>query len=124
MKTDIQTFYPTYSAQEKQKLIELQNLIHEIAGESDIQLVESAKWGQLSFATPNGTPIRIDRFSDTQVALFVHCQTHLIDDWKSLFSESLSFSKNRAILFQLDESLPEEPLKICIDQAFHYHVKK
>lgn len=124
VKTDIQAFYPNYSALEKQKLTELQNLIHEIAEESDIPLVESAKWGQLSFATPNGTPIRIDRFSDTQVALFVHCQTHLIDDWKSMFAETLNFSKNRAILFQLDASLPEEPLKICIDQAFHYHLKK
>ena len=124
LKTDIQTFYPTYSALEKQKLTELQKLIHKIAEESQLEIVESAKWGQLSFATPNGTPLRIDRFSDTQIALFVHCQTHLIEDWISLFSDTLNFSKNRAILFELDEPIPEEPLKICIDQAFNYHSKK
>lgn len=121
--TDIQAFYPKYSVLEKQKLTEVQDLIHKVAEESDIDITESVKWGQLSFATPNGTPIRIDKFSDTQVALFVHCQTHLIETWRSLFSDTLSFSKNRAIVISLDEPLPEEQLKICIDQAFNYHLK-
>lgn len=121
--TDIQVLYSKYSALEKQKLTEMQDLIHKVADESDIDITESVKWGQLSFATPNGTPIRIDKFSDTQVALFVHCQTDLIETWRSLFSDTLQFSKNRAIIISLDEPLPEEQLKICIDQAFNYHSK-
>lgn len=121
--TDIQALYPKYSALEKQKLTEMQNLIHKVADESDIEISEGVKWGQLSFATPNETPIRIDKFSDTQIALFVHCQTHLIETWRSLFSDRLHFSKNRAIIIDLNEPLPEEQLKICIDQAFNYHLK-
>lgn len=121
--TDIQVLYPKYSALEKQKLTEMQNLIHKVADESDIEISEGVKWGQLSFATPNGTPIRIDKFSDTQIALFVHCQTRLIENWRSLFSDTLHFSKNRAIIIDLNEPLPEEQLKICIDQAFNYHLK-
>ncbi|WP_137664222.1 DUF1801 domain-containing protein [Enterococcus hulanensis] len=122
-KTDIQAFYPNYSPAEKQKLTELQALIHEVADESAIEILESAKWGQLSFEALKGTPIRIDKFSDSQIGFFVHCQTNLIETWRSLFSDTLSFSKNRAILLDLDQPLPEEVLKICIDQAFNYHLK-
>lgn len=64
----------------------------------DITIQESLKWKQLSFSSKNGTPIRIDRFSDLQIGLFVHCQTTLVDEWRELFGNSLDFSGNRAIL--------------------------
>lgn len=120
---DIQDFYPNYSTLEKQRLIELQTLIHQVADESHLELVESSKWGQLSFATPQGTPIRIDKLSDTEIGCFVHCQTNLIETWRSLFADTLTFSKNRAIVLRLEEPFPVESLKICIDQAFYYHMK-
>lgn len=122
-KTSIHNFYPNYTSSEQGKLSELQTLIHKVADESNIEIAESSKWGQLSFATPYGTPIRIDKFSDTQIALFVNCQTTLIETWKSLFLDTMSFSKTRAIVFNTEENIPKEQLAICIDQAFNYHLK-
>lgn len=94
-----------------------------MADESSIKIEERSKWGQLSFAAPNGTPIRIDKISDTQIGFFVHCQTNLVEAGESIFSDTLNFSKNRAIILAIDQALPEEQLKVCIDQAFHYHLK-
>lgn len=59
-------------------------------GDKTIQ--ESLKWKQLSFSSKNDTPIRIDRFSDSQIGLFVHCQTTLVEEWRELFGNSLDFS--------------------------------
>ena len=122
-KTDIHTLYSNYSTLEKEKLVELQELIHEVAREAHVEINEGIKWGQLSFASPKGTPIRIDKYSDTQIGFFVHCQTTLVETWRSLFADTLCFSKNRAILLELNAPLPKEALKICIDHALNYHSK-
>lgn len=85
---------------------------------------ESIKWGQLSYKTKNGTPIRIDKFSEGKVALFVNCQTTLVEQYKNMFSQSLNFSKNRAIVLEAKNPLPIEELKTCIELAMNYHLKK
>ncbi|PFV82889.1 hypothetical protein COL05_09335 [Bacillus sp. AFS059628] len=71
----------------------------------DITIQESLKWKQLSLSSKNGTSIRIDRFSDSQISLFVHCQTTLVDEWRELFGNSLDFSGNRAILLSVKSEL-------------------
>lgn len=120
----IEELYPTYSKKVKSKLIELKQLIRKVASESgNLSIKEELKWGQLSFSTKDGTPIRIDRFSDNQVALLVHCQTTLVEDWRALFGGTLQFSKNRAILLSVEEELPTNQLSMCIEMAFNYHKK-
>ncbi|WP_265459644.1 DUF1801 domain-containing protein [Enterococcus sp. HY326] len=118
---DVQEFYPNYSESIVDKLSELQKLIWSIATEQQINLTELPKWGQLSIAAKNGTPIRIDKFSDNEIALFVHCQTNLLEKWRGLFSNKLTFSGNRGIILDINSPLPENELKMCIDMALNYH---
>lgn len=118
---NIQEFYPQYSQTIINKLTELQQLIWQVAEEQGTTLSESAKWGQLSFAAKKGTPIRIDQFSDNQIALLVHCQTTLIENWKALFPQQLTFSGNRAVLLSVDSPLPAAELAVCIAMALNYH---
>ncbi|MGM0241304.1 DUF1801 domain-containing protein [Enterococcus sp. AZ103] len=117
----VKQFYPAYSESVISRLEELQNLIRSTANEQRKDLIEESKWGQLSISCKNSTPIRIDKFSDSEIALFVHCQTNLIEKWRALFSTQLNFSGNRAILLSLDSPLPEKQLKMCIDMALNYH---
>lgn len=44
-KTDIHTLYSNYSTLEKEKLVELQELIHEVAREANVEINEGLKWG-------------------------------------------------------------------------------
>lgn len=123
MNDHIDEIYKTYSMKEKEKLNELSHFIKEEAKNLNIELSTSLKWGQLTFSSKTGTPIRIDRFSEDQVALFVHCQTTLVEEWREMFSDVLCFSKNRAILFETALDLPKEELKICIQMALTYKKK-
>lgn len=115
---DVFTLYDQYSVEQKQKLFELYELI---SSASEKELVQSLKWNQLSFASKQGTPVRIDRFSEDEVALFVPCQTTLVEEWRELFRDKLKFSGNRAIVFSVDEELPVDALKSCLQMAFNYH---
>lgn len=92
-------------------------------------LDETLKWGQPSYltsATKSGTTIRIDAVKSDpgRVALYVHCQTHLIEQFRERYGDALSFEGNRAILLDIDAPLPVEPLRHCIAMALTYHADK
>ena len=86
----------------------------------NIELTPSLKWNQLSFSSKKGTPIRVDRFSEGIIGIFVHCQTTLVEEWKEIFKETMRFSKTRAILLYSNKPLPKKELEICIQMALNY----
>jgi len=92
-------------------------------------LDETLKWGQPSYLTSvsrSGTTIRIApvKGDPGRVALYVHCQTHLIDQFRELYGDALTFEGNRAILLDVVAPLPVEPLRHCIGLALTYHRDK
>ncbi|WP_430427242.1 DUF1801 domain-containing protein [Parasphingorhabdus sp.] len=110
------------------RLRELRRLILATAQENpDVgPLEETLKWGEpayLTSASRSGTTIRINAYrkSDTRYALFVHCQTDLVDRYKQLYGEILTFEGRRAIIFDVAEPLPREAVKHCIAMALTYH---
>jgi len=89
---------------------------------------EALKWGQPSYLTTetgSGSTIRIDRVksTDSQVAVFFHCQTNLVDTFRELYPK-LSYSGNRAILLDADAKLPEAELRHCLALALTDHMRK
>ncbi len=89
------------------------------------ELTECLKWGQPSYLTgktKSGTTIRLGISKKSNCpALFVHCQTSLIDQYRSLFPDSFSFSGNRAVLLD-KQPVPEMELRHCIRLALTYHL--
>ncbi len=90
---------------------------------------ETLKWGQPSYLTSvskSGTTIRIDAVKGApgRVALYVHCQTHLIEQFRERYRDALTFEGNRAVLLDTDAPLPVEPLRHCIAMALTYHRDK
>ncbi len=110
------------------KLKKLRSLILETAIESETidQLEETLKWGELSYLTKKGSTIRMDwkPASPDQYALYFKCTSKLVPTFKELYADSLTYEKNRAILFALEEELPVQPLKTCIRLALTYHTVK
>jgi hypothetical protein len=70
-----------------------------------------------------GTTIRINalRGSRDRYALFVPCQTSLVDTWRRHYSDTFTFEGNRAILFRIGHHIQQEPLAHCIAMALTYH---
>ena len=110
------------------RLLEIKDLIHQVANEhKEIgPLTETLKWSQPSFLTEvsgSGTTVRIDRYSDNEVAIFFHCQTTLIETFREWLPE-LNYSKNRAIILNVNESLPVDEIKTCLEMALTYKLDK
>lgn len=124
----VQAVFDSYPAQYQQPLLVIRDLIFNVASQTHGvgRLTETLKWGQPSYLTEetkSGTTIRLDRFGQSQIGLFFHCQTTLINTFRVLFPE-LNYSKNRAIILQIDEALPIDALRICIEMALTYQLKK
>jgi hypothetical protein len=90
-------------------------------------LAETLKWGQVSYLTSetgSGSTIRIDYANSAdQVGVYFHCQTNLVETFRELYPK-LSYSGNRAIMFDIDEPLPETELGHCVALALTYHMLK
>lgn len=113
----------------KSKLLEIRELIFASAEKNSAvgKLTESLKWGQPTYSTletKSGTPIRIDRFGESDVAIFFNCHTALVERFREIFSKELTFSKNRAIIVDPLNKLPITQLEFCISAALVYHKEK
>ena len=115
----------------KTKLLVLREQIFTVAKTLEVVgiIEETLKWGQPSYLAKNpntGSTIRIDavKNSPDQYALYVHCQTNLIETFKQMYADKFSFSGKRAILFNVKDQVPEKELGHCIGLALTYHLNK
>lgn len=117
--------YPTLM---REKLLFLRQLILETGSEigcADI-LEETLKWGEPSYLCKRGSTVRMDWKESTphQYALYFHCKTRLIDTFKELYGNVLTFEGNRAIVFDKNDEIPAEIVKHCIMLSLTYHERK
>lgn len=112
------------------RLVTLRALIFETAADNPAigPLEETLKWGQPAYLTPatkSGTTIRIDRHKKTgsAYAVYVHCQSNLIERCRQLYGDILTFEGNRAIVFDVESELPTEAVKHCLSMALTYHLR-
>lgn len=130
MNTNVQHKFDSYPAHIRPKLERLRELIFEVAENTEGvgKLEETLKWGEPAYLTPetnSGTTIRIDWKSKhpDQYAMYLNCQTSLIETYKTLFPE-LKTEGNRAIVFDTKDGFPEEEIRMCISMALTYHKDK
>lgn len=112
----------------RDRLLEVRELVYQVANEREEigPLTETLKWSQPSFLTEvsgSGTTVRIDRHTDNEVAIFFHCQTSLVETFRELLPE-LNYLKNRAIILNVNEPLPVDEVKVCLDMALTYKLDK
>jgi Domain of unknown function (DU1801) len=112
-------------------LLQMRTLILETAAETPGvgKIEEALKWGQLSFlttATGSGSTIRIDVLlkETNKCAMFFHCKSGLIADFRERYSGRLKFGGERLIEFSTAAPLPIPELKHCISLALTHHLRK
>jgi hypothetical protein len=90
------------------------------------RIEETLKWGQISYLTPDsrsGTTLRIDAEGDG-TAIFVNCQTDLVQRYKALYPETFGYAGERAVLLAADSPIDEAALGHCVALALTYHLAK
>ena len=125
----VETAFATFAEAERSNLLTLREMIFDVAANIPEvgPLQECLKWGQPSYLTAtskSGTTIRLGTPKTGGVALFVHCQTKLISDFRATFPDAFIYEGNRAIVFKGNEIKNDDLLNLFIGQALTYHVKE
>jgi hypothetical protein len=127
----IQAAFDAWPAPVRAALLDLRGLILETAAQTSGvgPLTEALRWKQPAYLTERsgaGTTIRIDgiKSSADGYALFVNCQTSLLESWRHLYPDDFRFEGSRALLFTTAAPPPREALRHCIAMALTYHRSK
>lgn len=121
--------FGAYPAELRAKLLALRRLILDTARSLDGvgPLDETLKWGQPSYLTQSksGSTIRIDALKGGDgYAMYVHCQTDLVETFRELYPTQMSYGGNRSILFKTNDRLPQKALAHCIGLALTYRARQ
>lgn len=129
MDAAVKAVVDEYPSKARKSIRQLRSLILERAAMNPAvgELEETLKWSEPSYLTKNkaGSTIRIAWKEKTpdQFAMYLNCQTSLVDTYRTLFPE-LTYEGNRAVAFKLDDALPVNEVSQCIDMALTYHLDK
>ena len=125
---DVKAVFDSYPKKLRSPLLRLRQMIFACASRSDGvgDLVEALKWGQAAYLTEkhkSGSTIRIGTIKGQEngYAMFFHCQTTLVASFREIYPETLAFQGKRAILFSLEDEIPQDAVEHCIGLALTYH---
>lgn len=124
---EVELAFKSYPPQAERKLAHLRKLILETAKEIGItDLEETLKWGEPSYLTKHGSTIRVDwkEKKPDQYAMYFKCTSKLVPTFQLAFGDLFNYETTRAIVFKLDDRVPEKELKQCIKAALRYHKVK
>jgi hypothetical protein len=90
---------------------------------------EELRWNQFSFLTlqsGSGSTIRIDgmRKDTSKAAIYFHCQSGLVEQFKEHYGNLLKFDGKRAIILDVQMDFPEAAIRHCILLALTHHLRK
>ena len=124
---EVEAVFSKYPDNIRDKMLHLRRLVLEVAEEIGLtSLEETLKWGEPSFLAKKGSTIRMDwkAKSPEQYAMYFKCTSKLVPSFRLAYDEIFNYEGNRAIVFRLDEEIPEAELKNCIKAALTYHQVK
>lgn len=127
MNQDIKIKFESYPTNARENLYQIRDLIFSVAQEYDLGIVtEQLKWGEPSYSSKFGSPIRIDWKSskENQISLYVNCKTLLIETFKEIYGTTFQYEGKREIVLPLDKPLPIIELRNCLFMALQYHKLK
>jgi len=123
---EVEQVFKNYSLEIRNKLLNLRRLVFEVAEEEEemiTMLEEDLRWGEPSYITKHGSTMRIDWKAKTpdQYAIYFKCTSKLVPTFKLVYEHVFKFEGTRAIVFNMNEEIPETELKNCIRAGLSYH---
>ena len=108
-------------------LLQIRELIFEVAAETPGvgRIEETLKWGQPAYLTPetgSGTTIRLGVPKTGGYAVFTHCQSRVIPEFRALVGEEFTYDGNRAVVFEPGVAAELEKLRWLVKGALAYRL--
>lgn len=108
-------------------LLRLRDMVFDIATDDPRigPVMETLRWRQPAYLTPvskSGTTLRLGLAKTGEMALFVHCRTCLISDYKAAFPGRDRIEGTRAVLFDTPDSIDPMRHGWLIRRALTYHL--
>jgi len=126
----VAAIFKAYPPRLRTRLMALRELVFDTAARTPGvgRLDETLKWGQPSYLTTergSGSTVRIDRLRDSDgYAIYFHCQSGLVDQFRAIYPDTFAFEGNRAIVFEAATRVPVRALSHCIGLAFTHQARK
>ena len=129
--TAVAQAFDAYPPKIRRKLLALRELIFRTAASTEGvgELEEALKWGEPAYVTAqsrSGSTVRIGwkKSTPSQYAMYFHCQTNLVETFRSLFPREFTFEGHRAIVFHESDTVPVDAIAFCVAAALTYHLNK
>lgn len=123
--------FQAYPDDVRSKLLALRELVFDTAaGTPGVgRLDETLKWGEPAYVTAQSgsgstVPVGWKKARPAQYAMYFHCQTNLVETFRTLFPGEFNFEGRRAIVFELSDRVPIDSMALCIAAALTYHLKR
>ena len=126
----VASVFKAYPPGIRAKLMALRELVFDTSEKTTGvgRLTETLKWGQPSYLTEetgSGTTVRIDRLkADNGYAVYFHCQSGLVGQFRELYPETFEYQGKRAIVFDAKDRVPARELRHCLALALTHHARK
>ena len=124
----VKEIFDKYPKPVQKQLLSLRELVLSVASEIDglEKIEETLKWGEPSYLTKYGSTVRMDwkEKNPEQFAVYFKCTSNLVPTFKTIYKDKFKFEGNRAIVFKLNDKIPDTELKHCISMALTYHKVK
>ena len=124
MAHNIETKFSSYPDHIRPIMQELRSLILSVSENNELGVIEETlKWGEPAYLTKHGSTVRIDWKAKHPNNLFIYfnCKTTLIETFKEIYFDVFKFEGSRAIVLNIDESIPKYELRDCIIMSLRYH---
>jgi Domain of unknown function (DU1801) len=128
---DVAAVFAAYPQAIRARLLQLRRLIFDVAkatpGVGEIH--EALRWGEpsyLTFETGSGSMVRLGVPKDdpSQLALYFHCQSGLVESFRELYGGTLKFEGKRSILLASGDNPEADALRHCVALALTHHLRK
>lgn len=124
--------FKAYPPEVRSDLMKLREMMFDVAAATPGvgKLTETLKWGQPSYLTEetgSGSTVRIDRLKgkeDGGYAIYFHCQSGLVGQFRELYPGKFVVEGERAFHFTTNRRLPVRALRHCIGLALTHHSRK
>ncbi len=123
--------FMSYPEEAREQLLAVRSLIFKLAAErTEVgPVTEALKWGEPSYLTEktkSGSTIRLGWRAKVpqKTGVFLNCNTSLVESYRELLPDALTYVGNREIALSIDEALPKEALSLCLSMALTYHLDK
>ena len=125
----IEDAFAVHQNDTRDHLLSCRDLVFQVAADNGEigPITETLKWGQPSYlteATKSGSTIRLAAGDNGRPALFVHCATDLIEQFRTFYPDTFDYQGKRALVIRGDPGVVEAELRHCIALALTYKLRR